>query len=305
MSWRTVVITNRCKLDLKLGFMVVRSEDTKRILLDEISVIVIENTGVAITGCLLNELSRRKVKVIFCDEKHNPASELVPLYGAHDSAAKVRAQIEWSKDIKDVVWTAIVSEKIRQQAIHLRVRGHLSEAEMLLGYLSEIEVGDETNREGHAAKVYFNTLFGVTFSRGNNNAINAALNYGYSLILSAVNREVCACGYLTQLGLFHDNMFNNFNLSCDLMEPFRIAVDRFVCQKRFELFDSSQKHEMLEILNKPVKINTTEQVLTNAIKIYVHSVFDALNHGEATEIRFCEYINEENELSLYENNCNV
>ena len=138
-----MVITNRCKLDLKLGFMVVRSEDTKRILLDEISVIIIENTGVAITGCLLNELSRRKVKVIFCDEKHNPASELVPLYGAHDSAAKVRAQIEWSKDIKDVVWTAIVSEKIRQQAIHLRVRGHLSEAEMLLGYLSEIEVGDD------------------------------------------------------------------------------------------------------------------------------------------------------------------
>ena len=67
-----MVITNRCKLDLKLGFMVVRSEDTKRILLDEISVIVIENTGVAITGCLLNELSRRKVKVIFCDKKAQP-----------------------------------------------------------------------------------------------------------------------------------------------------------------------------------------------------------------------------------------
>lgn len=72
MSWRTVVITNRCKLDTKLGFMVIRSEDTKRILLDEISVLVIENAGIAITGCLLNELAKRKIKVIFCDEKHNP-----------------------------------------------------------------------------------------------------------------------------------------------------------------------------------------------------------------------------------------
>ena len=55
--------------------------------------------------------------------------------------------------------------------------------------------------------------------------INAALNYGYSIVLSVFNREITANGYLTQLGLFHDNMFNQYNLSCDLMEPFRPFVD--------------------------------------------------------------------------------
>lgn len=293
MSWRTVVITNRCKLDMKLGFMVIRSEDTKRILLDEISVLIIENAGIAITGCLMNELAKRKIKVIFCDEKHNPLSELMPLYGAHDCSSKIRAQLEWSREIKDIAWTAIVSEKIRQQAVHLRLLGHDTEADMLNKYIAEMEVGDETNREGHAAKVYFNALFGVTFSRGSSNALNAALNYGYSLILSLVNREVCACGYLTQLGLFHDNMFNSFNLSCDIMEPLRIAVDRFVCKKMYGIFEGAQKHEMLTILNKPVIISGSEQLLTNAVRIYVHSVFDALNNGNMSEIRFCTYIDEE------------
>ena len=50
MSWRTVVITSRCKLDYKMGFMVVRAEETKKIFLDEIAVLLIENPAVSITG---------------------------------------------------------------------------------------------------------------------------------------------------------------------------------------------------------------------------------------------------------------
>lgn len=60
MSWRIVVISKRCKLDLKMGYMVVRSEETKRIYLDEISMVIIENIAVSITGCLLAELKRTK-----------------------------------------------------------------------------------------------------------------------------------------------------------------------------------------------------------------------------------------------------
>ena len=71
--------------------------------------------------------------------------------------------------------------------------------------------------EGHAAKVYFNALFGRGFTRSEENSINAALNYGYSLILSSVAREIVANGYITQIGIFHDNMFNQFNLASDVM----------------------------------------------------------------------------------------
>ena len=113
---------------------------------------------------------------------------------------------------------------------------------MLISYLPQIEEYDVTNREGHAAKVYFNAVFGMDFSRSQENVTNAALNYGYSLILSAFNREVAANGYLTQLGLFHDNMFNFYNLSCDLMEPFRVLVDRAVKTYGFAELASDEKH---------------------------------------------------------------
>ena len=76
------------------------------------------------------------------------------------------------------------------------------EAELLSSYLQQIAWNDETNREGHAAKVYFNALFGLDFTRTEDNLINAALNYGYSIILSSFTREIVANGYITQLGLF-------------------------------------------------------------------------------------------------------
>lgn len=89
---------------------------------------------------------------------------------------------------------------------------------MLEAYAERVEGADASNREGHAAKVYFGGLFGVGFTRGDGCAINQALNFGYAILLSAFNREIVANGYVTQLGVFHDNMLNPFNLACDLME---------------------------------------------------------------------------------------
>lgn len=76
MSWRIIVISKRAKLDLQLGKMVVRSDEITKIVLSEISTIIIESTAVSITASLISELAKRKIKVIFCDEKRNPSCEL-------------------------------------------------------------------------------------------------------------------------------------------------------------------------------------------------------------------------------------
>lgn len=157
---------------------------------------------------------------------------------------------------------------------------------MLSEYISELEYGDESNREGHAAKVYFNALFGKSFSRGQDNPINAALNYGYSLLLSAFNREVTLNGYLTQIGLFHDNMFNPYNLSCDLMEPFRTAVDREVVNMNVTEFTKDEKYALLSLLNSTVQINGSSQTLLNAVKIYTKSIFNAVCDSDVSLISF-------------------
>ena len=72
MSWRTVVVSNSAKLDYQMGFLVVRRETTTKIHLNEISVLLLESTAVSLTASLVSELLKRKIKVIFCDEKRNP-----------------------------------------------------------------------------------------------------------------------------------------------------------------------------------------------------------------------------------------
>lgn len=285
MSWRTVVVSSSAKLDYQMGYLVVRKDTTTKIHLGEIRTLMIESTAVSLTAALLSELIKKKVKVIFCDEKRNPSSELMPYYGSHDCSLKIKRQIAWTDDIKGAVWTEIVYEKIRQQKYLLQELGKV-EAELLQGYLEEITYGDATNREGHAAKVYFNALFGKDFTRTDDLLINAALNYGYSILLSAFNREIVLNGYLTQLGLFHDNMFNQFNLASDLMEPFRPLVDRMVLQMTLVEFERIQKMELVNLLNKEVIINDRCELISNAIKIYCRSVFDALEDADVSLIRF-------------------
>ena len=289
MSWRIVVISNSAKLEYKMDYMIVRQSEITKIHLSEISMLIVESTAVSLTAGLLSELTKRKIKVIFCDEKRNPSSELVSYYGSHDTSAKVRQQVGWTAEIKKMMWTEIVSEKIRNQQRFLEDLGK-KENVMLTEYLKEIQPGDTTNREGHAAKVYFNAVFGMDFSRSLDIPINAALNYGYGIILSTFNREIVSNGYITQLGLFHDNMFNQFNLGSDLMEPFRILVDRKVYEMKPEKFEKEEKLLLVNILNQEVTIDGKRNYVVNAIKIYCKSVFDAINDNDVSLIRF--YSNE-------------
>lgn len=291
MSWRTIIISNQAKLDYKMGYLVVRGLETKRILLDEISILILENPMVSLTGYLIEKLTEKKVKVIFCDSKHNPISELVPHHGSHDSSSKIRTQITWSEETKGMIWREIISEKIRKQTGFLEELKKLKEADLLKTYIGQVELHDATNREGHAAKVYFNALFGMDFTRSEETAVNAALNYGYSLILSVFNREISANGYLTQLGVFHKNMFNHFNLGSDLMEPFRILVDREVKYNTPIVFEKEEKHRLWSILDRSLYIDGSKQSAINAIRIYTRSVFEAINDNDASAIRFYEFIN--------------
>ena len=290
MSWRTVVITGNAKLDYKMGYLVVRKQgETKQVHLSEIDVLMIDSTAVSLTTMLLCELQNLKINVVFCDGKHNPSSELIALYGSHDCSARVREQIAFSKGIKERIWTLIVENKIRKQREILEVFQCEKEADLLQSYIDELQFNDVSNREGHAAKVYFNALFGKSFVRGEDTAINAALDYGYAVLLSYFNREIIASGYLTQFGLFHNNTFNPFNLSSDLMEPYRPLVDKEVKSQLFEKFETDEKHKMLKVFEQSVLINHQIQTVANSIKIYVQSVFYALKEENEELIKFYRY----------------
>lgn len=291
MSFRTILINNACKLSYKNDHLIIRNDDVKLIHLSEINTIIIDSTMVTITSYLISELIKNKIKVIFCDELRNPNCELISYYGSHNTSKKIYEQINWNIDIKSKIWTEIVRQKIINQSNNLR-KFKKDEYKKLEKYLMEIEDNDVTNREGHAAKVYFNSLFGSDFKRDLNNDINAALNYGYSIILSSFNKEIVAKGYITQIGINHKNQFNYYNLSCDLMEPFRSVVDELVYNNKDRVFDKSYKIELLNLLNSQYKYFSKVFFLSNLIKQYVTNVTDCLNNGVVCsnkELQFYEF----------------
>lgn len=288
MGWRCVVIDSPCKLSVSNNYLVVRNDEMRKIHLSEMYCLMIACPAVNITGIALYELTRNKIKVIFCDERRNPYGEIVGYYGSHNCSKQLRKQLCWSGAAIGFVGTEIVTQKIRNQAAMLHKYGFDARASMLDGYAAEVVRGDTANREGHAAKVYFNTLFGMEFTREKDCDINSALNYGYSILLSCINREVVACGRLTQLGLTHRNEFNEFNLSCDLIEPFRVVVDEDVFLNRDKPFGKERKFELVGLLNKRVTYGK-EFCLYDAVANYVRNVFDCLDSDGQNGLALYEF----------------
>ena len=285
MGFRTVVVTTHSKLEYSLNYLVYRTTDeVKRINIGEIQTLIIESTAVSITSALLNELIKQKIKVIFCDEKKNPSCELMSYYGDVISSKRINEQINWHYDTKQYVWKLIIEEKIKKQAEVMKLVPK-EDSILISNFSFDVLPGDTSNREGHAAKMYFNRVFGNDFTRNGNNPINVYLNYGYSLILSQFNKYIVSKGYLTQLGIHHKSEFNQFNLSCDLMEPFRAIVDR----KALYLNDDNFKDELIKMLSDIVIIAEQKQTISNAIGIYCNSIFSALNTGDVTKIKFYSF----------------
>lgn len=276
MSFRTVVITKQSKLNYKNRFLVVKQDnDEKYLHLSEIDTIIVDSISVSISSYLLKELSDNKINIIFCDEKHNPFGELKAYYSCHNSSKKIILQSKWDSKTKNELWSKIVKNKITNQALLLN-KIHSDNYNLLLSYANDVTIGDKTNREGHAAKVYFNSLFTKKFVRNENDEINAALNYGYAILLSTFNKEIISNGYLTELGIHHKNEFNPFNLSCDLMEPFRIVIDNFVYYNQNREFNSEYKMNIVNVFNEKYKYRGKQYVLKDIIKMYVKSIFDYL-----------------------------
>ena len=141
------------------------------------------------------------------------------------------------------------------------------------------------------AKVYFNCFLGLGNSRKSGGFLNGCLNYGYAVLLSAFNREIVSSGYLTQLGIWHDNEFNEFNLACDLMEPFRVVVDR--AAMALTEGDKDFKKKMANVLNYKTLIDGKNTTLDLAIRQYAKSVFHALEEENESLLIFPEKITQD------------
>ena len=280
MGWRTIVVNTHSKLSYKNNHLIFKDASrTELIHLSEVDILLLETTDIVLSTMLIKRLVDENILVIFCDDKRLPTAYLMPYYGRHDSSLQLSRQIAWNEDVKAEIWTTIIAQKILNQAFYLGSCGFLEKSQSVIDLYHGLDLFDPSNREGHAARIYFNTLFGNDFSREQDSDINAALDYGYTLILSMFAREIVLSGCMTQFGLKHANQFNQFNLASDIMEPFRPIIDRIVYENRNSSFVKI-KRELFTIFSDTFHYNDKDMYLSNIISDYTKKVIQALNQPE-------------------------
>ena len=221
--WRTLIVTAGGKTDRKgqLAACVQPAAGGPRPHWDLYSVVV-DNRQALLSVSVLTRLAQAGVHLLLCDEKHLPCAELLPLGLHYRPLTVLQKQMALPQPFKDQLWQRIVMAKIQNQAKALRLAGVGSgKAQKLEELALRVLPGDAGNREAQAAKLYFPALFGAGFTRTQADVTNAALNYGYAIIRSAVSKTVAGYGYSGVLGLHHSGPGNAFNLADDLMEPLR------------------------------------------------------------------------------------
>lgn len=297
MSWRVLYIEESDKLSLYLdNIKITKNDENILVPISDIHSLIIDNYKILLSVHLINALSKANVNVVFCGVDHLPQTIFFPLFGNYNAAESLKVQLKWNHLRKEIVHQEIVKRKIKHQKLLLKyLHKSGSETDNLKKYIKEVELADKTNREGLAAKQYFQALFGKEFKRFEKDIVNAGLNYGYAILRSQISKTLVAKGVNTTIGIFHKNPTNKFNLSDDIIEPFRPIIDYWVYSNLMEekLFLRDHRLEIIKQTTKDVYFKSKKQTIFNAISMYVDSILSFLSTGELEnlfhpEIKFDE-----------------
>ncbi|WP_195452069.1 type II CRISPR-associated endonuclease Cas1 [Bifidobacterium dentium] len=275
MAWRNVVVTQHCKISVKMKLLIVQTDDELfQFPIDDIGMLMVATTHAVITSNAMASLLKRDIKVVFCDEKHLPVGETNPYKTESSRRSCIVQQMNWSDERKGSLWQRIIREKIAHQIAVLEEEVVCQDIEKMKRLIPSVKFNDSDNREAVAAHMYFPRLFSYEFVRSDDeNTINGMLNYGYAILLSEVSRKIAENGYLTEFGIHHDSEKNPFNLACDLMEPFRPFVDKKVFEMKLHSLDTDAKTEFVKMMRTDLpEFGTT---ITQLINVYVR---DALRY---------------------------
>ena len=285
MGYRQVIIKKSEKLHFKDKQLIIdKDNQSTKIPLEDINYILIEDSSTILTTRLLAELGKNAISLILCDEKYEPTSIMYP-YNYHFKQLDVFThQLEIDDSIKNEFWNQIVKRKIENS---IRVLEMTSKEEFPISklneYINEVIDGDAKNREGLSAKIYFRSIFGSDFIRFYDDNINAALNYGYTILASAIIRNLAVYGLNTYLGIHHNSKINNFNLAYDFLEPYRSVIDKFVYDNKDDIvlpLSFEFRKKLINLLNKEVLHQNKKYTIEYSISLLIKSYIKSFSTGE-------------------------
>ncbi|TKG95146.1 type II CRISPR-associated endonuclease Cas1 [Puteibacter caeruleilacunae] len=283
MIKRTVYFGNPAYLSYKNKQLVVDrpGEETNRatISVEDIAVVVLDNSQITMTHRLLQALQDNLAVVISCDQQHLPASIMLPINGHHVMSERMRKQIDISLPLKRQLWKQTIEAKLRNQAALLERLG--KDADRMHWLIDKIDPGDPKNVEGRAAAYYWKELLGNDFVRDRfGEPPNALLNYAYAIIRAIIARALVSSGMHPAFGIFHSNKYNMYCLADDIMEPYRPYADELI----YDLYISGKalseeltpelKRHILKLISSDVYIDKRKSPLMVATSRTTNSLFE-------------------------------
>lgn len=276
-GWRIVVVDHGSRLSCSNGTMMIEQHDGSHVMIPipQLQACLIQSSQCSITVPLLNALIEHHVSVIFCDKNHTPSCQVIGLNHHFHAAGHLMDQCTWKENRKQSVWKNIVENKIKNQITLLSMTNRPF-SKVLLHLQNSVVPGDKNQCEGQAARIYFSALYGHGFHRHSFDNKNIALNYGYTILRTAIDRILVSHGYHTALGIHHCNRSNPYNLSCDLMEPFRPFVDHLVYETGEKVLDRVYKEKLISILHKIIYFGGNQMQIQTALEVFSLDVLYAM-----------------------------
>lgn len=288
--FRTVYISSGESITVVNNWLLIKNKqgEESKIPIDDIYTLFLENVHTRISVYALQYLSVRGVNIVCCNDKYMPACSVIPFAEHYRPYGVLKKQLALTIEFKDLIWQRIVKAKIMNQYYVAEFAGvDNMVAERLRQLADEVMPGDSGNREAIAAKMFFRNLYGCDFTRFTADIINYAMNFGYTIIRSAVARSLVAYGYNCVLGVHHINENNAFNLADDFMEPFRPLVDQWVQAHNEELVNELSKQNkiaLINLLNVEVNWDNKKMKLHNALDKYIASLTTAIDNADVNRL---------------------
>ena len=288
--FRIVYVAKGESITVTDNWLVIKDEHGKesKVPVDDIYTLFLENVHIRISVYALQYLSNSGVNIVCCNAKNMPACMVQPFSMHYRPYGVLKKQLALTTSFKNLIWQWIVKAKIMNQYFVAKAVGvEKVVVERLRQLADEVLPGDTGNREAIAAKMFFRNFYGCDFIRFADDILNCALNFGYTIMRSAVARALTSYGYNCALGVHHINEANAFNLADDFMEPFRPLVDQWVREHNDELVDELSKQNklgLINLLNAEVNWNNKIMKLHNALDRYVASFITAIDSADVNKL---------------------
>ena len=287
MAFKTLTVDSAATLHVRSGQLTIqREQDPKplQIDLDDLACIVLANLDITLSTGALNMISSHGITILGCGRNYMPSSIMLPFAQNSRYSEIVDLQLGMSVPFQKRLWKLIVKQKIANQAEVLRLTGHDS-APYLDELSKTVQSGDTSNREAIAARCYFPCLK-PGYVRSEVSPTTSILNYGYAVIRSTLARAIVSHGFITSVGLHHDNVRNDFTLVDDLIEPFRPMVDLQMLQIDLENEDAGNlsrdaRRQMTAVLRNACELNGAKTSCLRAAEEVVLSLKRAIEKRDA------------------------